>query len=80
MKVPDKFPPGSRFVPTFGGDWFAELPGKGWFKLSDDGETLGECPLMKLPPSGGITISDDPSGLLSDAAAPRRWKEARAAS
>ena len=81
IKVPDQFPAGSEFVPTFGGDWFVDLPGKGWFKLSDDGSTLdprpGMAPGRAGAPRGGISFSTDPSGLLADAAASRRWTAAR---
>ena len=75
MRLPDKFPRGSLFVPTFGGDWFVDIPGEGWFKLSDDGLSLDPRPAMapgrKGAPAGGISFSEDPAGLLSAAKAAR---------
>jgi len=79
MKLPDKFPPGCRFVPTFGGDWFVEFPNGDWFKLLDDGVTLGALPLMDRGPEGGILFSDNPAGLLASAAENRAWAAPKAA-
>ena len=80
--IPDKFPPGCEFVPTFGGDWFVEFPKDGWFKLSDDGKSLDARPLMAPgragAPNSGIVFSDSPSGLLSDAKKSRDWLAAKA--
>lgn len=59
MKVPEKFPPGCSFVPTFGGDEFVKFPDGNWFKFSDDGNELSPCPLMKAGPSDGITVRED---------------------
>jgi hypothetical protein len=75
MKLPDKFPVGCEFVPTFGGDWFVEIPGEGWFKLSDDGKSLEPRPSMAPgrdgAPRGGVSFSSDPAGLLEAARAAR---------
>lgn len=60
MKVPDKFPEGSVFVPTFGGDEFVRFPDGRWFKFSDDGATLSERPRMTIGPEGGICFRDTP--------------------
>lgn len=73
MRLPDKFPKDCVFVPTAGGDWFVEMPGKGWFKLSEDGDSLDPRPLMAAgregAPRGGLTFSTDPTGLLAAAKA-----------
>ncbi len=66
MRVPDEFPDGCRFVPTFGGDWFVEFPDGRVFKLADDGVSL--APARELP-AGGISVSADPAGFLAAAAA-----------
>lgn len=66
MKLPDSFPAGCRFVPTFGGDWFVEFPAGNVFKLSDDGKSLVPA---KVLPRGGVAVTSDPAGLLAAAKA-----------
>ena len=58
MKVPEKFPPGCSFVPTFGGDEFVRFPDGAWFKFSDDGKELSPRPAMTNGPDGGICFRD----------------------
>lgn len=60
MKVPDKFPDGCRFVPTFGGDEFVCFPDGSWFEFSDDGTELMPRPRMTRGPEGGICVRDTP--------------------
>jgi len=60
MKVPDQFPEGSVFVPTFGGDEFVRFPDGSWFKFSDDGKSLSPCPRMTRGPEDGICMRDTP--------------------
>ena len=69
MKVPDKFPPGSKFVPTFGGDWFAMIPGEGWFKFSDDGSGARTSAAHEEGPAGGICERSEPPDFASEKAA-----------
>lgn len=63
MKVPEKFPPGCSFVPTFGGEEFVMFPDGAWFRFSDDESELlptGLAPGRSGAPSGGITFRDTP--------------------
>jgi hypothetical protein len=78
MKVPDKFPEGSRFVFGFSGDEFASIPGKGWFKASDDGASL--IPLPGMAAEGPATGSPASEAAFVATLAKSREFAAKAAS
>lgn len=63
MRVPDRFPEGCLFVPTFGGDEFVMFPDGNWFRFSDDESELLPTGLDKGKvgaPHGGICFRDTP--------------------
>lgn len=62
MKVPEVFPEGCTFIPTFSGDDFVEFPDGKVFKFSDDGKEL--TPAAGLP-RGGICFNKTPPSWLS---------------
>ncbi len=74
MKVPDEFPDGCLFVPTFGGDWFVMFPDGDWFKVSDDESELLPRPLMPKgkagAPAGGIAFNTSPPAFKRSVTAP----------
>ena len=55
MKVPSKFPEGTKFWASFSGDEFVELPDGKVFRASDSGELE---PRTRLPFSGCAPISE----------------------
>ena len=42
MEIPDKFPPGCKFLASFSGDDFVVFPDGKVFELDDSGESLRE--------------------------------------
>jgi len=76
MRVPDKFPDGCVFVPTFGGDEYVKFPDGKVFKLSDDGVELRE--VRSLPSNGGVVENSSPAGFLAAAKSARAAAKAAA--
>ncbi len=75
MKVPDKFPPGCKFMSSFGGDEFVKFPDGKWFRLDEDAVELVE--LTGAPVSKGCN-SDESCFMLSVSEARRVNMEAKA--
>lgn len=55
MKVPDKFPPGCKFLASFSGDDFVRFPDGKVFVLEDSGVLLREVEGL---PRNGAPISE----------------------
>ena len=55
MKVPDKFPPGCKFLASFSGDDFVIFPDGKVFVLDDSGESLNE---IEGKPRGAAPMSE----------------------
>ena len=55
MKVPDKFPPGCKFLASFSGDDFVVFPDGKVFVLDDSGDSLREIEGL---PRGAAPMSE----------------------
>lgn len=72
MKVPEKFPEGSRFWASFSGDEFVVFPSGEVWKLEESGAELRK--IVALPRSGCAPIEE--AAFRSAAASSREFSEA----